>query len=171
MNTLDLFLLAFIAIGFFVGLFRGFVREAIGIVGIFVAAFVANLAAPYTVPTFGRWIGNLPAAAVIIWIVVFILTMFALKRLAIVLERILRAAMLGWVNRLAGGLLGAMSAVLLAALLLAVVAMFGDQVADLPIAQEMKTSRIVPYLHRIVDLVMPWCTDHLIRPALTLFRE
>lgn len=170
MNTLDLILLAFVAIGFSIGLFRGFVREAIGMVGVLLAAIAANWASPYTVPTLSGWIGDRTAAAVVVWVVVFLLAMFAMRGVAYLLGRIVRAAMLGWLNRLAGGLLGALKYVLIASLLLAVVAMLGGLAEDLPLSHEIRTSRVVPYLHRVVDLVMPWCTEHLINPALEMIQ-
>ncbi len=165
MNTLDWVILAFILIGFFIGLYRGFFRELVGTVGILLAAIVANWLSPYTVPTFGGWIGNQTAAAIILWVVIFLVAMFAMKGVAYLLKKLLETATLGWMNRLLGGLAAALKYAFIAALVVALIETLGGIAPDMPLHSEVKESHIVPVLHKVIAWVMPWLNEYIIQPA------
>lgn len=171
MNELDIVILVFIAIGALVGLFRGFFKEIVGTIGILVAAIVANFVSPYTIPYFGGWIGNENIAAIVVWAIVFVLAMFLMSKVAYLLSRILKAAQLGWLNRLAGGAFAAIKYCLIAALVISLLEIICSHVEGLKITDYLHGSQVVPMLHDAVDIIMPWCSEHILTPALEMLKK
>lgn len=171
MNELDTVILVFIAVGTLIGLFRGFFKEVVGTIGLLVAAIVANFVSPYTVPYFGEWISNEKIAAIVVWAIVFVATMFLESKVAYLLSRVMRAAQLGWLNRFAGGVFAAIKYCLIAALLISLLEIICSHVEELKIAAYLHESKVVPYLHDAVDLIMPWCSEHILSPALEMLRK
>jgi len=171
LNNLDIIILIFIGVGACVGLFKGFFKEIVGTMGILLAAIAANYVSPYATPHIGDWIDNATLAAIIVWVVVFVLSMFLMARVAYLLNRVMKAIELGWLNRLAGGLFGAIKYILIAALAISVIEVACSYVDGLKIQTYLKSSTLVPIIHEIVDLVMPWASEHILTPALEMLRK
>ena len=171
LNELDIIILAFIGIGACIGLFRGFFREIVGTIGILLAAIAANLLSPFVAPKLGDWVDNATVSAIIIWVVIFLITMFVMHRIAYLLQKMMRAIELGWLNRLAGGLFGAIKYVLIAALAISVIEVACSYVQGLKIQPYLQGSSLVPIIHQVVDVVMPWASEHILTPALEMLRK
>lgn len=171
MNNLDLIIIVFIIVGTIIGLFRGFFKEIVGTIGLLAAAIVANFVSPYTVPYFGQWISNETLAAVIVWIVVFVVAMLLMSQVAVLLSKLMSAASLGWINRIAGAGFAAIKCCLISALLISVIEIVCAHVDGMPIADYIEGSQIIPQLHDMVDIIMPWCSEHILTPALELLKK
>jgi len=171
LNNLDIIILIFIGIGACVGLYNGFFKEIVGTIGLLLAAIAANYVSPYATPHLGDWVDNATLAAIIVWVVVFVLSMFVMKRIAYLLQRTMKAMELGWLNRLAGGGFGAIKYVLIAALAISVIEVACSYVDGLKVQTYLKGSTLVPVIHQIVDIVMPWASEHILKPALELLRN
>lgn len=171
MNNLDLIIIVFIIVGTIIGLFRGFFKEIVGTIGLLAAAIVANFVSPYTVPYFGQWISNETLAAVIVWIVVFVAAMLLMSQIAVLLSKLMSAASLGWINRIAGAGFAAIKCCLISALLISVIEIVCAHVDGMPIADYIEGSQIIPQLHDMVDIIMPWCSEHILTPALELLKK
>lgn len=170
MNTLDQVILVIIVVGAIIGLFRGFFKEIVGTIGLLLAAIVANYVSPYTVPHFGNFISNETFAAIIVWILVFLVTMLLMNLVATLLSKLIDAASLGWINKLAGAFFAALKYCLLLALVISVIEIACAHVDGLKIASYIQGSQIVPVLHDMVDIVMPWCSEHILSPALEMLK-
>jgi membrane protein required for colicin V production len=148
MNALDIGFLVLFAIGASVGLARGLVRILIGILTLIVAFFLASryqdqLAAVLT----SRHVSETPAR-IGAYVLVFIATMIAGGFVAWVVGKILKLAMLSWADRLAGGALGLVGALLAAAFLV------HPLVASSPDGSRLlASSKIAPYVSVVADLV------------------
>lgn len=171
MNTLDQVILVIILVGAVSGLFRGFLKEIVGTIGILLAAIVANLVSPYTIPYVGGWISNETLAAIVVWIIVFVLAMFLMSQVATLLATLLKAASLGWVNRIAGAAFAAIKYCLIIALVISLLEIVCAHVDGLKIAEYLDGSELVPRLHDLVDIIMPWCSEHILSPALELLKK
>ncbi|MBR0037676.1 MAG: CvpA family protein [Bacteroidales bacterium] len=167
MNIYDILILAFLAIGICVGLYRGFFKELVDTVGLFVAALVANWLCPYAKPYLMTSISDEFVCSVLVWVVIFLLMLFVMNRVAWLLGKVMKSLSIGWLNRLGGGLFAFIKYSLIAALVISVLEFAAAHVAGLKFTEPMKGSQLIPYLHSLVKAVMPWVTDHIL-PALHL---
>lgn len=170
-NDFDKVILIFIGVGACIGLFRGFFKEIAGTIGLLLAAIAGNYLSPYATPHLGDWVDNATLSAIIVWIVIFAVTMFLMHRIAYLLQRMMKAIELGWLNRLAGGLFGAIKYCLIAALAISVIEVACAHVEGLKIQPYLNGSSLVPIIHQLVDMVMPWASEHILTPALEMLRK
>ena len=171
MNIFDLLILGFMAIGISVGLYRGFFKEFVGTVGLLVAAIVANLVSPYARPWLGDVITDELVASVVLWVATFLLMMFVMNRVAWLLGKVFSSLSMGWVNRLAGGLFGMLKYALIAALVISALEFAAAHVEGLKFAEPMRQSHIIPVLHHVVEVIMPWVSEHILNPALEILKK
>jgi len=147
MNALDIGLLVLFAMGLGIGLARGFVRILIGILSLVVAFFLASryqdqLAAVMT----ARHVSETPAR-IGAYVLVFLATMIAGGLVAWIVGKILKLAMLSFPDRLAGGALGILGALLAAAFLV------HPLVASSPDGSRLlATSKLAPYVSVVADV-------------------
>lgn len=147
MNALDIGLIVLLVAGLVAGLARGLVRIVIGIVSLVVAFFLAShyqdgLAAFLT----ARHVSPTPAR-IGAYILVFVATMLAGGLVAFVVGKLLKLAMLSWADRLAGGALGILAALLAAAFIVHPLAASSPEGSRL-----LATSKIAPYVSVVADL-------------------
>ena len=115
MNSIDIFILIFIAFFFTRGLFRGFVIELTALIGLVLGYFIAisyvGIISTFVLIHFP----NLPASAVKIigFAVLFIATNIVLKLVAQMVTKTLKFAMLGWLNRWLGGVFAMIKSIII----------------------------------------------------------
>lgn len=170
MNDLDIIILVFVGVGACIGLFRGFFKEVAGTVGVLLAAIAANYVSPYALPHLGQMMDNATLAAIIVWAVIFVVSMFLMNRVAYLLGRVMRSISLGWLNTLAGGAFGAVKFCLMAALAISVIEIACANVEGLKIQPYLQGSRLVPEIHRLVEVLMPWISHNILSPALEMLK-
>jgi membrane protein required for colicin V production len=147
MNGFDIGLLVLLGILVVIGLLKGLARLLIGIAAL-VAAFV--LAAQFHQDlavklTWFEWSDNV--LKLVAYLMIFIGIMLAGGLVAWLARKVLKAAMLGWADRLAGGALGLVAAILVAALLvlpLVAYSPFGERA--------LRDSRLAPYVTAVADM-------------------
>lgn len=171
MTDFDKILLAVIAVGALTGLWRGLLKEAVGTFGLLLAAIIANLFSPQGISLVQGWFSSERVAGIVVWIVTFILAMILLSWLAHLLGQVLKAASLSWTNRLAGAAFGAIKFSLICALAITAIQMVSSIMPALSIQAYVEQSQIVPVLHQIVGLVMPWVSEHILNPAIELLKQ
>lgn len=171
MSNFDLILLALIAAGAVMGLFRGFLKEVVGTFGLLIAAIMANLASPYGMEYAGDLVGDGRGASMLVWVVTFILAMIVLGWVAHLLDKVLSSASLGWLNRLAGGVFGGLKFALICSLLIYLLQVACSFIKGLSIQEQIEQSTIVPLLNDIVSIVMPWVSEHILNPAVELLKN
>lgn len=168
MNYVDLSILVFIGIGAVMGLLRGFVREIISTVGILIAAIVANLVSPVAQPLIGKWIHEGTTAAVIVWVIIFFVVLFLLHKLAFILNKLLRTIMLGGLNKLLGGIFGALKYTLIACLIITLLEFVCSKAEGTELAAQMHQSRLIPYIHDLISFISPYAQEYIIAPTMQL---
>lgn len=106
MNLYDIIILIVALLGLIDGLRRGLIQTIgtiAGVVcGIFAAKALSYLVAPYISQLFES--ASLKVVQVVSFIVLFVLTVILFHFVAVLLGKLVKMVMLGWLNRIAGGL-------------------------------------------------------------------
>jgi membrane protein required for colicin V production len=147
LNGFDVVLLA-VALGCAAyGLIRGFSRIAIGIASLVVAFLLASWFRD-PVAAWLRGMGVKEAAAgLTAYAAIFLLTMLVGGAVAWVVRKVLKAALLSWADRLAGGALGLTAAILAGAFVIHPLAASSPWGRDL-----LSGSQLAPYASVVSDL-------------------
>ncbi|MEW6141558.1 MAG: CvpA family protein [Chloroflexota bacterium] len=119
MNWVDI-IIVLVAIGYaFSGFSQGVIRTVIGLIGLIAGIYLAGQFYPQVAATlFGS---NQSWGPVIAWVIVFVVVNVAASVIGWVLSRVVKAVLLGWVDKLVGLAIGAIVGLLTCAALLAVV--------------------------------------------------
>lgn len=119
MNSLDIYLILPIAIGFVFGLFKGLIKELTSLVAIVLGIYGAKLFAPLMASILINGFDFSPATAnPLAYIILFIAIGVGLLFLANALNKIFNSLSLGGLNKLLGGLFGALKYALIVSVLL-----------------------------------------------------
>ena len=156
MNTLDIVLLAIACILVVIGMAKGLIRIVIGVAAI-LAAFA--LAARFHRPLADLLSGaEIPTGVMhlVSYAGIFLGTMIAGTLLAWLLRKVVSIAMLGWADRLAGGALGFLGALAIAAMLILPI------IAYIPSGSTILTkSTLAPYVTVVSDVATSVAPDEL----------
>jgi len=157
-NQFDLFLLVLACVLVIVGMAKGLVRILIGLAAL-LASFA--LAARYHQPLAHRLSGleiGFEPLSLISYLLIFIGVMLLGGLVAWLSRRLIKAAMLGWADRLGGAALGLLAALLVSALLVL------PLVAYSPWSERvLASSRLAPYVTVVADLANTLVPDDLSR--------
>lgn len=138
LNTLDLLILAALAIGMVRGFWTGVIRQLASLVGLLLAFLLAlRLMAPVGVMIVESLSLSEQLAPVLGFIAVFLVVQIAVFALARTIEKLVGVLHLGVINRVAGGLFGGAKAALLVSVLFLVLATF-----ETPSEQTRQTSQL-----------------------------
>lgn len=122
MTIIDIILIILLASGALSGLSRGFFKELAGIAGLIIGLIVARelylSLAEQVAPFFQT---SITVAQVISFIAIWLIVPIGFSIIASILTRAFRAIALGWLNHLAGAILGLVKSVLIIGLLIWVV--------------------------------------------------
>lgn len=155
LNMLDAVFL--LVAGLFVlrGLFRGFVEEATGLVGVIGGFILANRHHGDAAPHVAKVVDDPGWANVLAYAGVFLGVLVAVAVLARILRKLLVITFAGWLDHLAGGIMGAAKGLLICSILLAALLHF------VPDAVFMRGSRVVPYLSLVTGYVNTFLPQEL----------
>ena len=119
MNSLDLFLLIPIALGFIYGLFKGLVRELTSLAAIVLGIYGSKLLAPVVSNILIKSFDFSPKTAQpLSYLLIFIAIAISMLMLAKILDKMFDSMSLGGVNKLFGGVFGALKYALIISVLL-----------------------------------------------------
>ena len=140
------------------GVWKGFFREVLGLLGILLGILLAIIGFG---PISKMLHQIIPEVPVIIWIVlsfvgIFVGVYLASRLLAVVLKKLSSLVMLGWLNRLLGGVIGAVKGAFVISLFLLFLGFFPFQDA---LKNLRKQSILYEPLQRIIPLVYNVMTD------------
>lgn len=118
-GILDMTILAIIVIFAVLGIFKGFVRQIVSILAIILGTWCAVKFTGFLTDKVDGWF-NLEIAQntlhIIVFIVIFIITMILAHFIGKGIESIIKLSMLDWLNRLLGFLFGAFKAIIILAI-------------------------------------------------------
>jgi membrane protein required for colicin V production len=119
MNSLDLFLVIPITLGFIFGLFKGLIKELISLVAIIAGIYGAKLFAPLVSKILINTFAFTPTTArPTAYIILFIAIGIGLLLAANAIDKIFDSLSLGGLNKLLGGIFGALKYALIVSVLL-----------------------------------------------------
>ena len=125
MNSLDLGILIIASIFFVRGVFRGFVFELVTVVGLILGYIISitylSLLSGYILsffPSFPESVVNLVS-----FFILFVGTNLLLRFVSNIITKTLKIAMLGWLNRILGGVLGMIKSIIIMSILVFVIDM------------------------------------------------
>jgi membrane protein required for colicin V production len=152
-TIISVVLLGVLAIGAIAGGSKGFLRQIIELVGLVVSFFVAAVIASWLAGQLSR-LASLPhaPALVIAFLAVFIGGLVAFHFVAISAQRMAHMSILGWLDRLAGAVLGLVAATLLASV--ATTILF-----ELPISDGMRSGLEGSPVCAFVQPIAGWLFD------------
>ena len=157
LNAFDVLLLVLAGLAVLLGVWRGLTRLLIG-VGALVAAFILAAQFHWQVAVSMVRVVEMPepVANLVAYLAIFLGTMLAGALVASVLGRLLKAAMLGWADRLAGGAVGLVAALLAAALIILPVVAYTPSGAAV-----LRNSVLAPYVTVVADIANHLVPDRL----------
>jgi membrane protein required for colicin V production len=149
MNGFDIGLLVFMGVLVVIGLAKGLVRILVG----FAALVTAFLVACFYHEPLASYLARLDLPDEVVYfgsyVLLFVAVMLVGGLVAMVLRKLMKAAMLSWADRMAGAALGLAVALLAAALLVVPV------VAYMPNGERLLGgSRLAPYVAAVADLAI-----------------
>lgn len=153
MNALDIVIIGFVTIGFAVGLCRGFFKELVGTVGLLIAILIANWVAPMGRSYALTLVSDNTAALALAWILVFVSTMLAIKGIAYLMTKAMKAVSLGWLNRLAGGVFAGLKFFMIVALLVCLFNILSEKFEGFVLKPYMEESQLTPHILRISETI------------------
>jgi membrane protein required for colicin V production len=123
MNWFDIILIAVLVLSTVIGIWRGFISMIMPLIGIIIGVILAGLYAP----TVGGWlsIDNAEHAKWAGYAIILVGTLIVSIIFAVILTKFVHLALLGWLNRLLGGIFGLASGALLCAAVLAACVKYG----------------------------------------------
>lgn len=155
MNFLDIILICVAAIFLIRGLFRGLVQEVLSLVAVILAIYLASNFQHLIVPHLEIYINSEMTVNGLAYVILFFGTLIVFWLLAKVLRSVLDITLLGWVDRLAGGIFGAIEGALIGLVLLMFLQSFAPESAWL------KDSQIAPRSRHLVELVGDLASDSM----------
>lgn len=141
MNPLDVTFCIVIAFCLIRGGFRGIVKEASAIIGVFGGFFAAYTYYPLLAEPLGRFMASAAWVNIVSFLVIFGAVFAAVSALGVLIKYLLKVVFLGWVDRLCGAGFGLVKGILISAVLLMVFATFLDKGSPL-----IRTSKTAPYV-------------------------
>lgn len=156
MNGLDIFFVVVLGFFLFRGVFRGLILEISSIVGLIAGFMVSNRYYMELQPVANRVISNPEWAQVAAYLGIFISVMFVVALFSVFLKKLLKLIMLGWLDRIGGGLLGLIKAGLICSLTLLVMTVFLPEEDEL-----ITTSKISPYVHTMSQNLARYLPEEL----------
>jgi membrane protein required for colicin V production len=147
MNSIDIFILIFIAFFFVRGLFRGFVIELTALIGLVLGYFIAISYVGVITTLILAKFPDLPASAVkiIIFAILFVATNVLLKLVAQMITKTLKFAMLGWLNRWLGAVFGMLKSILILCIIVLIIDFLPFSETALQ-NEEVQNSQLYPIL-------------------------
>jgi membrane protein required for colicin V production len=156
MNGLDIFFVVVLGFFLFRGIFRGLILEVSSIAGLVAGFLASNKFYADLQPVVNRIISSPDWSQVVAYLGIFFTTILVIGMLSHLLKKLLQMIMLGWMDRLGGGVLGFVKAGLICVLTLLILTVF------LPRDHELiTTSRISPYVHNISQNLAGYLPEEL----------
>lgn len=149
MPIIDILIAAILAISVFIGIYRGFVKEAISIAALLLAIWAALNFGPGVGEISEGWLGSKELQTWFGRILVFVLILAAGGLIGWGLSKLVRLSVLSGIDRLIGGFFGVARGVLFVALFI----LAGD-FAGFSNDSWWKKSRLIPHFEVVADWIM-----------------
>lgn len=158
MTIFDYVVLGMIGFSILVGLMRGAIRELFSVLGWVLAFYLANRFNAEVIAYMPEQIPGEAVKAMASFLVVFLLVLFVSTLLALLLTSLMKAVGQGGLNRVLGGLAGAIKGVLVVCILVMLAAM-----TDLPKDPRWINATFSAPVEVLVLKLLPWMPSSIAR--------
>jgi membrane protein required for colicin V production len=145
-NALDIITALIVGFCLIRGIFRGIIKELTSILGVFIGFYGAYI----YYPILARWLSDLIAnrsySHIISFFLIFVTVLLAVGFVGMILRHLLKAAALGWADRILGGTFAMVKAVLIVSVLLIALTTFLPENAPV-----IKNSLLAPRVSAISE--------------------
>jgi membrane protein required for colicin V production len=145
-NALDIITALVVGFCLIRGIFRGIIKELTSIIGVFIGFYGAYI----YYPILARWLSDLIAnrsySHIISFFLIFVTVLLAVGFVGMILRHLLKAAALGWADRILGGTFAMVKAVLIVSVLLIALTTFLPENAPV-----IKNSLLAPRVSAISE--------------------
>lgn len=138
MNPLDVVVVVILVASVGYGLYRGFIMEVFSLVAVILAFFAANFGHHLLMPSIVEHVDSEGLARFISYFLMFSGVSFLVMITGLIVRRLMKAVLLGWLDRLAGGALGLVRGTVISLILLALATAFLD--TDNPTLRESQVA-------------------------------
>ncbi len=125
MNWIDIVIIATVALCFGLGMISGLIWQVAGIVSLFAGVVATIFLGPMVSQALGRWIQNPTLARMAAYIAVFSLASMGIRILATVFAKMLERFKMKKLDRLLGGAVGILKAILISAVMVIILGRYG----------------------------------------------
>ena len=158
MNLFDIVIVIIFGFCLIRGFFRGFIKEASSIVGVFGGFYAAySYYMEFAKPLSG-WISDKSYLYIVSFLIVFCGVFLIISILGVVIKYVLNIAFLGWVDRICGAGFGIIKAVLIASVLL--IALTAFLPGGAPIVKDSMLSPHVSVVSEKMAKIIPTDMKH-----------
>jgi len=147
MNFLDVILICIISLFLIRGFLRGLVQEVLSLIAIVLAVILASNYQHLLAPHLELYIKNEMTVSVLSYVLVFLTTIIVFWLLAKFIRSVLNISMLGWIDRVAGGVFGLLEGILISLICLMFLQTFAPK-ADL-----LNESYLAPHSQHMVEML------------------
>jgi membrane protein required for colicin V production len=145
-NALDIITALIVGFCLIRGIFRGIIKELTSILGVFIGFYAAYI----YYPILARWLSDLIANRsylhILSFFLIFVTVLLAVGFVGMILRHLLKAAALGWADRILGGTFAMVKAVLIVSVLLIALTTFLPENAPV-----IKNSLLAPRVSAISE--------------------
>jgi membrane protein required for colicin V production len=147
MNLLDISILLVVTLTTIRGIFKGIIQEAATILGIIASLFLSSYYYNNLSLWLTRFVPNHPILLdIFCFVLIFILSMFLCHVLAVMIRGAIRLVLLGWLDRVLGGLFGLIKGSVIVFFLVTILMLFYPKSSPV-----VKDSRLFPSIQTFTE--------------------
>lgn len=156
LNYVDAIILVVWALSIGVGIFKGFIKQLFGILALVLACYCSYKFSGIVTGKLSEWFDwQGDGVRIVAFVATFCVVLLLVSLLGRLLDKIARVALLGWVNRLLGGVFGWIEGNLVLVILLYLLKLLDGIFPFLP-EKEISTSVLYPYVEKFASLIVPY---------------
>ncbi|MFH0777432.1 MAG: CvpA family protein [Candidatus Eisenbacteria bacterium] len=158
MNWLDVTIIVICVVGVVQGLVKGFVRQALSLLGLIFAVIIAFRYHDFFGRYLSTWIDVPVAQTIISFVIILVIVLLLFKLIGLAARSAIEAINIGWIDRIAGGAFGFVKSLLIVAVLFALFVICTDKPTK-PVAH----SRLAPsvmVVSKIIATFLPTDLRH-----------
>ncbi len=156
MNFFDIVIIIVVAFCLIRGVFRGILGELASIVGVIAGFYGAfNYYTEFT-PLLEKYLDNQALINIIVFFLLFSIIFVFITICAVVLEKLLKVAFLGWIDKTFGAIFGALKGILIAAVLFMVITTVIPQNNTL-----ITKSTLAPYVAKVSSVLTVFLSKNM----------
>lgn len=155
MNFLDIILICIVTLFLIRGFLRGLVQEVLSLIAIVLAVILASNYQHLVVPHLTLYITSEMTVSVLSYVVIFFGTLMVFWLIAKFIKSILDISLLGWIDRLAGGVFGLVEGVLIGLICLMFLQTF------MPKSDFVQESYLAPRSQHMVEILAEYAPESM----------